>query len=336
MKEALFYKHNDDKSVTCFLCPHKCTIQESKRGICKVRENRDGTLCSLVYGKLISEGIDPIEKKPLYHFYPASLSYSIATVGCNLRCSNCQNYEISQMPKNKDLIYGEQTNPEDVVSSAKKYDCLSISYTYTEPTIFFEFAFDTSIIANEKNIKNVFVTNGYITEEALVKISPFLDGANIDLKSMSDKFYKENCGAELQHVLDSIKLYKRLGIWIEITTLIIPTKNDSEKELNEIANFVSEIGKEIPWHVSQFYPTYKMNDLPRTPTTTLKKARTIGYDAGLKYVYTGNISGDEGESTFCYNCGEILIKRYGFQLATNKIQNGKCFRCNTKIDGVGL
>ncbi|MCW4033675.1 MAG: AmmeMemoRadiSam system radical SAM enzyme [Candidatus Bathyarchaeota archaeon] len=336
MKEALFYKHNDNKSVTCFLCPHRCTIPESKRGICKVRENRDGKLYSLVYGKLISEAIDPIEKKPLYHFYPASLSYSIATVGCNLRCFNCQNYEISQMPKNKDLIYGEQTKPEDVISSAKKYDCLSISYTYTEPTIFFEYAFDTSIIAHEKNIKNVFVTNGYITEEALVKISPFLDGVNIDLKSMSDKFYREICGAELQHVLDSIKLYKRLGIWIEITTLIIPSKNDSEKELNEIADFISDIGKEIPWHVSQFYPTYKMNDLPRTPTTTLKKARTIGYDAGLKYVYTGNIPGDEGESTYCYNCGEILIKRYGFQLATIKIKNGKCFRCNTKIDGVGL
>ena len=334
--KAMFYESNKDNLVNCFLCPHRCVIPELKRGICKVRENRKGTLYSLVYGKLISEAIDPIEKKPLYHFYPGSLSYSIATAGCNFRCLNCQNYEISQMPKESELISGEQTDPENVVSAAKKYDCLSISYTYTEPTIFYEYALDTSMIAHEKGIKNVFVTNGYITDEALVRISPYLDGANIDLKSMSDSYYRKICGAKLQFVLDAIKSYKRLGIWVEITTLIIPSLNDSEEELTKIANFINSVGSEIPWHISQFHPTYKLSQLSRTPISTLEKARKIGFDVGLKYVYTGNVPGDEGENTYCYNCGEILIRRYGFQLIKNQIKNGKCPRCGSKIDGIGL
>ena len=336
MREAMFYEKQDNKFVRCFLCSHRCTIPESKKGICNVRLNKDGVLYTLVYGNLVSEAIDPIEKKPLYHFHPGSLAYSIATPGCNFKCKNCQNFEISQVTNGKEIITREFTKPEDLISAAKKYDCLSIAYTYTEPTIFFEYAFDTAILAHESGLKNIFVTNGYITEEALIKISPFLDGANIDLKSFSDNFYRKNCGAELQPVLDSIKLYKKLGIWIEITTLVIPTLNDTEEEFKGIADFIKNLGAETPWHISAFHPTYKMLELPRTPSSTLRKARKIGYELGLKYIYTGNVPGDEGENTYCFNCGEILIKRYGFQLANKKIENGKCPRCNTKIDGIGF
>ncbi len=336
MKEAMFYEKLENNIVRCHLCSHKCNIPESKRGICKVRENKNGALHTLVYGRLISEAIDPIEKKPLYHFYPNSLAYSIATAGCNFRCMNCQNFEISQMPKEREIIIGDYTSPEEVVSTAKKYDCLSIAYTYTEPTIFYEYAYDTSILAHEKGIKNVFVTNGYITEEALVKISSYLDGANIDLKSMSDSFYRKICGAELQPVLDAIKLYKRLGIWIEITTLIIPTLNDSEEEFERIAEFIKNVGSHIPWHISQFYPTYKMLQLPRTPISTLSKARKIGFEAGLKYVYTGNVPGDEGENTYCHNCGELIIRRYSYQILRKQIKDGNCPRCGTGIEGIGL
>ncbi len=336
MQEAMFYEKKENKIVRCFLCSHNCVIQVSKKGICRVRINRNGALYTLVYGKLISEAIDPIEKKPLFHFNPGSLTYSIATAGCNFNCMNCQNFEISQLPKKTENIPGEFVKPEKVISAAKKYDCLSIAYTYTEPTIFFEYAYETSILGHDNDLKNIFVTNGYISEEALVKISPYLDGANIDLKSISDSFYRKICGAELQPVLDSIRLYKKLGIWIEITTLVIPTLNDSEEEFERIAKFIKSVGSEVPWHISQFYPTYRMLDYPRTPTSTLNKARKIGFDVGLKYVYTGNVPGDEGENTFCYNCGEILIQRYGFQLAKNHIKNRKCPRCGTKIDGIGI
>ena len=336
MKEAMFYEKLENNVIRCLLCAHKCIIQESKRGICKVRENENGVLKSLVYGKLVSEAIDPIEKKPLYHFYPNSLAYSIATVGCNFKCLNCPNFEISQMSKEKEVSIGDYASPEKVVSIAKKYDCLSIAYTYTEPTIFYEYAYDTSILAHEEGIRNVFVTNGYITEEALVKISPYLDGANIDLKSLSDSFYRKTCGAELQPVLNAIKLYKRLGIWIEITTLVVPTLNDSEEELKRIAEFIKNVGSHIPWHISQFHPTHKMQQLSRTPISTLNKARKIGFEVGLKHVYTGNVPGDEGENTYCDKCGELLIQRHGFQLVKNQIKNGKCPRCGTRIDGIGF
>jgi len=251
-----------------------------KRGICAVRENRSETLYSLVYGKAVARAVDPIEKKPLFHFLPGSRAYSIATAGCNFRCGNCQNFEISQMPKDRKIILGQDVSPEEIVMAAKRNNCESIAYTYTEPTIFFEYAYDTAKLARKEGIKNVFVTNGYITEEALVEIKPYLDAANIDLKSFSDDFYRKNCGARLKPVLDSIKLHKSFGIWIEITTLIIPTLNDSEEELRKIAEFIKEVGEETPWHISQFYPTYEFIDLPRTPVATLRRAREIGLEVG--------------------------------------------------------
>jgi pyruvate formate lyase activating enzyme len=335
MKEAMFYEKLEDKLVNCNLCSHRCSrIADSKRGICGVRENRDGKLYSLVYGKAAARNIDPIEKKPLFNFLPGSRSYSIATVGCNFRCENCQNYDISQMPRERGIIVGQDVSPEEIVSAAKRNNCESIAYTYTEPTIFFEYAYDTAKLASKEGIKNVFVTNGYITPEALKEISPYLDAANIDLKSFSDEFYRKRCGARLQPVLDSIRLYKSLGIWTEITTLIIPTLNDSEEEFRKIAEFISEVGEDTPWHISQFYPTYKLIDLPRTPVTTLRKAREIGLEAGLKYVYEGNVPGEDGESTYCPNCGKLLIHRFGYHIHENKIKNSTCTYCGAKIDGL--
>ena len=335
MKEAMFYEKLEDNLVNCNLCSHRCRrIADSKRGICGVRENRDGKLYSLVYGKAVAMSVDPIEKKPLFNFLPGSRSYSIATVGCNFRCDNCQNYDISQLPKERNIIVGPDVSPEEIVSAAKRSNCASIAYTYSEPTIFFEYAYDIAKLARKEGLKNVFVTNGYITPEALKEISPYLDAANIDLKSFSDEFYRKSCGAHLQPVLDSIRLYKRLGIWIEITTLIIPTLNDSEEELRMIAGFINEVGEDTPWHITQFHPMYNLPDLPRTPVSTLRKARQIGLEAGLRYVYEGNVPGETGENTYCYNCGKPLIRRFGYSIQENKIKNSACTYCKTKIDGL--
>jgi len=336
LKEALFYEKLSGDKVKCHLCAHHCVIAKDKRGICGVRENRAGSLYSLVYGKSIAENVDPIEKKPLFHFMPGSKSFSIATAGCNFRCLHCQNYEISQMPRNKDVIIGKNLSSEDIVSLAKKTGCKSISYTYTEPSIYFEFAYDIAKRASQEGLKNIFVTNGYITDGPLRKISPYLDAANIDLKSFTEGFYKKICGAKLQPVLDAIKLYRELNIWIELTTLIIPTHNDSPHELEQIASFIRELGPDIPWHITAYHPTYLLIDQPCTPINTLTRAREIGLRKGLRYVYTGNVSGEQGENTFCYNCGELLIERRGFSIMKNMIVNGLCPKCLTRIDGVGL
>jgi pyruvate formate lyase activating enzyme len=336
MKEAMFFEKLENKKVKCNLCRHHCVIANGKKGICRVRENQGGTLYSLVYRKLISDNIDPIEKKPLYHFYPGTTSFSFATVGCNFRCLNCQNYEISQLPKDHEQIIGRDIAPEKIVENALSYNCKSISYTYTEPTIFFEYAYEVAKIASSKSIKNVFVTNGYITRGALKEIKPYLHAANIDLKSFSNETYKKICGAKLEEVLDCIRSYKEMGIWIEITTLIIPEVNDSISELKQIANFICSVGPEIPWHVSRFYPRYRLIEKPPTPIEILSTARQIGIEAGLRYVYEGNVPGEGGENTYCHKCKKLLIKRYGYQILINNIVNQKCPACDTPIDGVGL
>lgn len=338
MKEALYYEKLENNIVKCNLCSHRCPrIADKKRGICGVRENRNGILYSLVYGRLVARNVDPIEKKPLFQFLPGTRSYSIATVGCNFRCGNCQNYDISQMPKEHGTIIGQETTPEEIVSAAKRTNCASIAYTYSEPTIFYEYALDIAKLAKKENIKNVFVTNGYITPEALTKIAPYLNAANIDLKSFSDEFYRKNCGAHLQPILDAIKLHKKLDIWTEITTLIIPSLNDTEQELRQIAEFINnEAGPETPWHISAFHPTYKLIELPRTPIQILRRAREIGLETGLKYVYEGNVPGEIGENTYCPNCQKTLIKRRGYQVLQNKIKDSKCPYCETKIDGIQM
>jgi len=337
MKEAMLYEKLSESKVKCNLCNHRCTIKDGNYGICGVRQNVDGALFTLVYDRIISSHIDPIEKKPLFQFYPGSRAYSIATVGCNFTCRHCQNADISQLPREKKgHIVGEKMGPEEIVREAHSSGCKSIAYTYTEPTIFFELAYETAQRARDKGIKNIFVSNGYMTPEALEEISPYLDGINIDLKSFTEKFYKEICGGRLEPVLDNIKLAKRLGIWVEVTTLIIPTLNDSQDELRQIAEFLRDVDSNIPWHISQFYPTYQMINLPRTPVETLHMAREIGIETGLHYVYEGNVPGRGNENTYCHQCGELLIERWGYSIVKNTIKDGHCPSCQGFVAGVGL
>lgn len=337
MHEALFYSIDDEskKTVTCSLCFHRCQIAEGRRGICKVRENHDGILYTLVYGKLVSTNVDPIEKKPLFHVLPGSRSMSIATVGCNFRCLHCQNYQIAQYPAlHEGEIPGSEVTPRQVVDTARKYNCASISYTYIEPTVFYEFAYDTAKLAHEQGIKNVFVSNGYTSPEATRGIAPYLDANNIDLKAFSDRFYREVCGAKLAPVLETIELMKSLGVWVEVTTLIIPGWNDSDDELAQIAGFIKGVDVNIPWHVSRFHPTYKMTDREATPVATLSRAREIGLAAGLNYVYVGNIHGEKGEDTICSNCGETIISRTGYTIVNQSHEKGKCLSCGTIAAGI--
>lgn len=336
MKEALLYEKLPEGKVRCYLCHHRCQINEGQRGVCRVRENRGGTLYTLVYGQLISRNVDPIEKKPMFHFAPGSRSFSIATVGCNFRCDFCQNYEISQMPKDQKRIIGEEVAPEEIVAMAKRRGCQTISYTYTEPTIFFEYALEIAQLATKEGLKNIFVTNGYMTKETLKTIHPHLHGANVDLKSFREEFYQQRCGAKLAGVLESLQVMKDLGIWVEITTLLIPGLNDDQEELRDIAKFIFSLGCETPWHISRFHPMYRLLDRPPTPVGTLERAREIGLETGLRYVYTGNVPGDVGEDTFCYKCGTLLVDRFGFQVLKYQIKENKCFKCGAEIDGVDL
>ena len=334
MKEAYLYEKMDGGRVRCFLCNHRCLIKEGAKGICSVRENREGTLISLVYGKVIANHVDPIEKKPLFHFLPGSNSYSIATAGCNLKCLFCQNADISQMPTDHNRILGEDMSPAEIVDGARASRSATISYTYTEPTIYFELALDTARLAVSKGVKNIFVSNGYMTEECLDEIYPDLHGANVDLKSFTDTFYKEQCGAKLDPVLNTLRTMKKMGIWLEVTTLLIPGLNDSGDELKGLAKFIADLDPNIPWHISRFHPTYRLTDIHPTPPESIHRARDIGHEAGLKYVYPGNLPGDEGEKTFCHECRELLIDRIGFSVRENKIKNNRCPECNAEIPGV--
>jgi pyruvate formate lyase activating enzyme len=334
IREAMLYEKIGDKRVQCNLCAHRCTIKPDKRGICGVRENRDGILYSLVYQKLIAEQIDPIEKKPFFHVYPGSKSYSIAAAGCNLSCEFCQNHEISQMPRSKFVITGADIPPAEIVARANKSGSKTIAFTYTEPTIYFELAYETARIGETQGIKNVFVTNGFMTAEALESINPYLAAANVDLKSFRDEFYRKRCGASLDPVLQSLQKMKEAGIWVEITTLLIPGLNDSDEELKDIAGFIAGLGKETPWHISRFHPQFKMLNISATPVASLQRAREIGLLAGLKYVYSGNVPGEEGESTYCFHCGNCLIERYGFRVIKMNLNGNKCNRCNTEVEGI--
>jgi len=336
MMEARLYLKEKEKKVRCQACNHRCLIKEGQRGICWVRENRGGILYSLVYGRPIATHVDPIEKKPLFHFLPGSTSFSLATVGCNFRCLFCQNADISQAREMK-RIAGEEVAVEEIIAAALRAKCRSISYTYTEPTVFFEYAQDIASLASERGLKNVFVTNGYMTSEVLDSLHPNLHAANVDLKAFREDFYKTQCGAKLAPVLASLKMMKRLGVWVEVTTLIIPTLNDSKEELGELAQFVAdELGPETPWHISRFHPTYKATQLPITSVKTLQQAWEIGKEAGLRYVYTGNVPGNPGEKTYCHRCGYLLLDRFGFSILKNNLQNGNCPQCRTALDGIGL
>jgi pyruvate formate lyase activating enzyme len=309
-------------------------IGPGKRGICGVRENREGVLYSLVYGKIVAQNVDPIEKKPLFHVFPGSLSFSMATVGCNFRCDFCQNSDISQLHSEYVNIAGREMSPADLVERAVSSGSKTIAYTYTEPTVYFEFALDTAQLAHERGLRNIFVTNGYMSSAGIEKIAPFLDAANVDLKSFRENFYKNYCGARLQPVLETIQMMKELSIWLEITTLLIPGLNDEEGEIEEIAGFIFSIGAETPWHISRFHPHYKMLMSPPTSAVVIQRARQIGLESGLKYVYTGNIPGAEGENTHCYQCGQLLIGRYGFYIKTMNLKENACPQCGTTLEGI--
>lgn len=332
IKEAVLYEKQDNQLVRCYLCSHQCRIAPSNFGICGVRQNRGGILYTLVYGEVIAAHVDPIEKKPFYHFLPGSKAYSIATIGCNFKCGFCQNWQISQSSKRDIELKGYELKPEDVVEEAKKYGCKSISYTYTEPTIFFEYAYDTARVAKEKGLSNNFVTNGYMSKEALEMIKPYLAAANVDLKGFREEFYTKVCKAHLQPVLDTIKKMRESNIWVEITTLVVPGQNDSEEELNDIAEFIAAVGKEIPWHISRFHPDYQFTQYPPTPISTLKRAQDIGSSHGLRYIYLGNVL--EGSDTFCYSCGNSLIKRIYFTVEADKVKDSKCPFCGVTIEGI--
>lgn len=331
-KEAMLYEKLDGGSVECFLCSHRCRIKEGKFGFCRVRQNQKGTLRSLVYAKAIAAGVDPIEKKPLYHFFPGSLSYSVATVGCNFRCNFCQNWQISQACQNVSGRFpGQKLEPAGIVEQALRNNCRSISYTYTEPTVFFEYAYDTAVLAKKKGLYNNFVTNGYMAKKALDKISPYLDAANIDLKSFRDDFYRKVCRARLQPVLDSINYMKELGIWVEVTTLVVPGQNDTREELTRIAEFIASLDNDIPWHISRFHPDYKEVKACPTSLETLKQAYNIAKKTGLNYVYLGNVEADN--NTYCSKCKKKVIERVHFSVNRVNIEGKKCVFCKDTIKG---
>ncbi len=338
LKEAVLWEPADGQQLQCRLCSFHCRIGAGKLGHCNVRKNIGGKLYSLNYHKVCATNVDPIEKKPMYHFQPGSRSFSIAAVGCNFRCEFCQNWQISQAALETGRIDGEAIAPEQIVEAAVRSGCKSIAYTYTEPTIFMELCNDCARPAKERGLVNVFVSNGYMTREAIDFAADWLDGINVDLKAFTDDYYKRLCGARLAPVLESIAyLARQTKIWMEITTLLLPGQNDSEEELKKLADWlVKEAGPDVPWHISRFYPQYKYTDSEPTPLEFLQRAAEIGQAAGLHYVYLGNVPGTDGENTYCSNCHTKLIERVGYRIIANRIEDSKCPKCGTAIAGFGL
>jgi len=331
MKIALYWKKLKSNTVQCQLCPNFCVIKPELLGKCGTRKNINGKLFSIVYGKPVAANADVIEKKPLYHFLPGSLSFSIATIGCNLFCKHCQNWEISRAS----FFEVPEITPEEIVEEAKENGCSSIAYTYTEPTVFYEYMLDIAKLAKKQGLKNVIVSNAYINEEPLAELCKYIHAANIDLKAMNEKFYKEICSAKLQPVLEAIKLLFEKKIWLEITNLVIPKKNDSQASITKLVNWILEnLGQDVPLHFSRFFPAYKMLNLQPTPVEKLIKAKEIALQKGMKFVYIGNILAKEHNSTYCPNCKELLIERSALFVENIKLKQGKCPKCGTKIPGV--
>jgi len=337
-EKAWLSKELKNKKILCEACSQACVLDEGEYGICGVRQVQNGELRLLVYGIAAAVNVDPIEKKPIFHILPKTRAFSLGTVGCNFSCKFCQNHDISQYPKeNQHKIVGQTFSPEYLVELAIENRCDSIAYTYNEPIVFFEYTYDTAKIAHENGLKNIYVTSGYETHKAIDLLEPYIDGMNIDIKSFSNEFYKEVCGARLKPVLDAVTYAHKKGIWIEITTLLIPGKNDSDEEIRNIAKFIADLDTSIPWHLSAFHPTYKMLDAPRTPESTLLRAYTIAQQEGLKYVYVGNVDNEDHESTYCPNCKKRVIERSGNigQFVTNTLdENGICPNCKYGLEGV--
>jgi len=337
-KVASYWIKKEGTTVQCQNCPHQCILKDGERGFCRVRENKGGKLYTLGYGNPCAVHIDPIEKKPLYHFFPGTNAYSIAVAGCNFRCKHCQNYQISQLaPEETDNYKLPPKNLiEEVLRYKKQYNISSIAYTYTEPSVFIEYMLDSAKLAKKQGIKNVYHSNGYLNEKPLLDLIPFLDGANVDLKFFKDDSYRDIASGSLEPVLETLKRLKAGGVWLEITYLIIPTINDDAKEIKEMTKWVLDnLGDEVPIHFSRFYPTYKLENLPQTPLKSVETAREIAIDMGIKYSFVGNVPmGHQGENTYCPECGKLLIKRRGFYVLENNIKKGSCPGCGTKIAGV--
>ena len=335
LHDAMLWEAMDGQAVRCELCGHGCVIAAGKYGVCRVRQNVAGRLKATTYGLLVAVHVDPIEKKPLFHFLPGSRSLSIAGPGCNFQCDFCQNWQISQSPRMESPLRGQATTPEQLVTAATNHDCASISYTYTEPTVFFELAYETAKLAHGRGIGNCFVSNGFMTPRAVETIAPHLDAINVDLKAFRDETYRRVMKARLEPVLTALKALVAAGVWVEVTTLIVPDMNDSDAELGDIAGFIAtELGPAVPWHVSRFHGDFKMRDHQPTPIETLERACRIGAAAGLRHIYSGNVPGHADERTRCPSCGEVVIDRMGYSIRSVHLADGACEKCGEKIEGV--
>jgi len=334
MHKARLWKSLKDGALQCRLCSHFCMIEPGGRGKCGVRINRGGELFTLTYDRAAAINIDPVEKKPLYHFLPGSRTFSFGTMGCNLGCSFCQNYSLSQPPREGSPVQGHPVDPEHLVEAAIEGGCRSISYTYSEPTVFFELMQDTARLAKQNGLANIMVSNGFMSPECLEELAPLIDAANIDLKAFTPEFYERVCDARLEPVKKNLARMRELGWWIEVTTLVIPGLNDDLEELEAMAAFiVGELGPETPWHLSRFHPDYKLQDRPPTPVATLEKAWVIGRRAGLQFVYVGNLPGNAHNSTVCPGCGRTAIERAGFTALGGTLEDGKCSACGAELAG---
>jgi len=332
MKEAGLYTRLENLVVRCQLCAHSCKITDGKFGFCKVRQNISGILYTHNYAKLLAANIDPVEKKPLYHFLPGTKTFSIASAGCNFRCGFCQNWEISQFDSNQQYL-GENFSPDKVIKLAKKNNCSSIAYTYTEPTVYLEFVLEVAKLAKAAGLRNIFITNGYLSQKAISLLAPYLDAVNIDLKFFKQSSYQRICLASLEPVLDAIKLFNAAGVWVEVTTLVIPGENDTLEELTAMAKFIVTVDRNIPWHLSRFFAAYKFNDYPATAEGTLKLAYDLGINQGLRYVYVGNF-GAWGQDTVCFACKKLLIKREGYKITQMHLAGNNCTFCQAELPGV--
>ena len=333
VREASYYEKLDHKKIRCLLCPRECVVDDRERGYCGVRENRDGTYYTLVYARPCTYHIDPIEKKPLFHFYPGSLAFSIATAGCNLNCKFCQNWQISQVtPEQVQSIY---LPPKETAQAAASNKCISIAYTYSEPTIFYEYMFDTAEAGHKENVKSVVITAAYISQKPLEDLCKKVDAIKVDLKSFSEKYYQDIVKGELKPVLDSLITMRKMNVWTEIVYLVVPTLNDGDQELQDLAKWIkTDLGPNVPIHFTRFHPQYILKNLPPTPQDTLEKAKAIADAEGLNFVYIGNVPSHDAENTYCPKCKEIVIRRIGFNVLENHIKNGKCGFCDNRIPGI--
>jgi len=334
IKEARYYEKLEGGKVRCTLCPHKCAVADRERGTCSVRENRGGKYYTLVHSRVCSMGVDPIEKKPLFHVLPGSQAFSIATAGCNMSCKFCQNWQISQF-RPEDVSKTVYYPPEKVVELAQGSGCKSIAYTYSEPVVFYEYVYDTAVAGRKKGVRSVIISNGFICHDPIIELCKVLDAVKVDLKAFTEKFYRETCGGELKPVLDALKTIKSTGTWLELVILIVPTLNDTQDEIRQMAEWVyANLGPDVPMHFSRFHPTYMIKNLPDTPVKTLEMARETAVKAGIKFAYIGNVPMHPFESTYCPKCNELLIRRIGYTIDIVGLDNGSCKKCQTKMPGV--